>query len=426
MPIKRRNLWKLLNYQPHEGQTAMHAALDDPETRRLVCLYGRRAGKTHGARFEAIYQALSPPDDFGPPLVYVVSDTYSHAKKLFMAAMVECTTKLAPLVDKISLSDLTLKFKTGGQIHTKSADNPASLAGDGVKFAIVDESGFVGDYAIEVLMPALSERRGKVLAIGTPDHPNWYRDWFYAGQSGGHGNVSLQLPTSINPYFPVAELERLANSMPERLFRKYFLAEFIDDENALFKRELLAERMILHAEQPQDGHRYVAGVDLARTVDYNVVSIFDTSVTPAKQVHLSRWNGTSWELTVGRVADLLKRYNNAQAYVDATGAGDPVFETLRHQYEHAIPFKFTAQSKPPLVENLALALERGMVNLLQDVLQANEMGAFRAKSTSTGVRYEAPNGSHDDIVIANALAIKGILYKPTEYFDTGSVSIPFG
>ncbi|WP_344983001.1 hypothetical protein [Deinococcus rubellus] len=426
MPISRNRLWRALHYTPHAGQMQMHAALDDPQTRRLVCLYGRRAGKTHGARFESIYQALQPPDQFGPPLVYVVSDTYAHAKALFMAAMVECTTKLAPLVDKVSLSELTLRFKTGAVIQAKSADNPASLAGDGVKFAIIDESGFVPNYAVEVLMPALSERRGQALAIGTPDYPNWYRDWFYAGQSGQEGQRSLQLPTSINPYFPSEELERLERTMPERLFRKYFLAEFVDDEGALFKRELLAARLILPApEDPQADHSYVAGVDLGRAVDYTVVSILDSSVTPARQVKLARWRGETWERSVSRVAALLRQYNNARATVDATGLGDPVFELLRKEYDNATAFKFTAQSKPPLVEGLALALERGMVNLLADEAQRGEMAAFQAKSTATGVRYEAPSGLHDDIVIANALAVKSLLYQPPELFIPGTYSQSF-
>lgn len=422
MRISRSKLWRLLSYHPHEGQQAMHAALDDPATRRLVCLYGRRAGKTHGARFEAIYQALRPPDKFGPPLVYVVSDTYAHAKKLFMAIVVEFTTKLRPLVKKVSLSDLTLTLVTGGEIHTKSADNPASLAGDGVKFAVIDESGFVNNYAIEVLMPALSERQGTALAIGTPDHPNWYRDWFYAGLDGQPGSVSLQLPTSINPHFPREELTRLQATTPDRLYRKYFLAEFVDDEGALFKRELLTARLTLQPEAPQPGHAYTAGIDLARTIDHNVVSIFDTSVTPARQVHLERWNGTSWEHTVGRVRLVLERYNGAHGTVDATGVGDPVFEALQREYPNVTPFKFTGQSKPPLVENLSLALERGAVQLLDDDVQRAEMGAFRAKSTANGVKYEAPAGQHDDVVMANALAVRGILYQPVDYYVPGSYS----
>ena len=102
MPISRLKLWQTLKYSPHEGQQQMHATLDEEGVRRLVCLYGRRAGKTHGARFESVYQSLKPGDSFGPPLVYIVSDTYSHAKKLFNAASLELTTKLAPVVQRVS------------------------------------------------------------------------------------------------------------------------------------------------------------------------------------------------------------------------------------------------------------------------------------------------------------------------------------
>lgn len=293
----------------HEGQAQMHAALDDPATRCLVCLYGRRAGKTHGARFESIYQALQPPDAFGAPLVYVVSDTYAHSKKLFRVAVSELTGKLAPLVDRVSLSELAIRLKTGAEIHVKTADNPASLAGDGVSFTVIDESGFVPDYAIEVLMPALSERQGKVLALGTHDHPNWYRDWFYAGLAAEEGVRSLQLPTSINPHFPKEELDRLQRTTPERVWKKYFEAQFVDDQGALFKRDLIDRRLCLQPQPPRAGHSYVAGVDLARSVDWTVVSIMDTTTQPTQQVCLERWQGTSWEHTTERVAHLLSRYD---------------------------------------------------------------------------------------------------------------------
>lgn len=414
MAVRRSKLWGILGYTPHAGQHAMHQTLDNTETRRLVCLYGRRAGKTHGARFESIYQALRPNDKFGAPLVYVVSDTYAHAKKLFMAIALEFSTKLSPLLDRISVSELSITLKTGAEIWAKSADNAASLAGDGVSFAVVDESGFVGDYSIEVMMPALSERGGQVLAIGTPDHPNWYREWFYLGLDERYGHRSHQFPTSVNPYFPLEELERYRESMPERLFRKYFEAEFIDDENAVFKRDMLTERLTLSPEAPQPDHIYSAGIDVAKVVDYNVVSIFDTSVTPARQVHLERWHGTSWEHTVARIAQLLTRYNNAHAVLDATGVGDPIFEALRGQYPHVEPFKFTAKSKPPLIESLAMGLERGMAQLIDDPVQMDEMSSFQAHSTPTGVKYAAAEGKHDDVVIANALALRGITVPPRQ------------
>lgn len=415
MSIARAKLWKLLGYQPHEGQQQMHALMDDPEVRRVVTLYGRRAGKTHGARFEAVYQALRPHDTFGPPLVYIVSDTYSHSKKLFNAVALEFTRRLSPLLKRVYVADLIIKLTTGAEIHAKSADNPASLAGDGVSFAVLEESGFIQNYAIEVLMPALSERKARALAVGTPDYGNWYRDWFYLGQSGAQGYRSLQLPTSINPFFPKDELERIQETLPERLWRKYYLAEFVDDEATLFKRELLERRCLHFPKAPDLSSGYVAGIDLARTMDYTVVSVLDVSAEPARQVHLERWQKSSWEMTEARIVDLLERYR-ARGVVDATGVGDPVFESLERRYPNLEAFKFTSSSKPPLIESLALALERGSLELLSDEVQKAEFGALQAKQTANGVRYAAPDGMHDDTVMAAALAWRATQVGQSGFF----------
>ncbi len=415
MSIKRENLWKLLGYQPHIGQQQMHALMDDPEVRRVVTLYGRRAGKTHGARFEAAYQALRPNDSFGAPLVYIVSDTYSHSKKLFNAVALEFTRRLSPLLKRVHIADLIIKLKSGAEIHAKSADNPASLAGDGVSFAVLEEAGFIGNYAIEVLMPALSERKAKALAVGTPDHGNWYRDWFYLGQARAAGYRSLQLPTSINPYFPLTELERIKEGTPERLWRKYYLAEFVDDEGALFKRELLERCCVLSIKQPTLSGTYVAGVDLARTMDYTVVSILEQTENGARQVHLERWQATSWEFTLERIIALLERFR-ARAVIDATGVGDPIFEALERRYPQVEAFKFTGVSKPPLIEGLALALESGKLELLKDDVQKAEFGTLQARQTQNGVRYGAPDGMHDDTVMAAALAWRAAQPSSRSFF----------
>lgn len=402
--IDRKKLWSVLGYTPHLGQQQMHDLLDDSSVRRLVTLYGRRAGKTHGARFEAIYQSLQPPDDFGPPLVYIVSDTYAHSKKLFDAVALEFSRKLQPLLKRVYVADLKIKLTTGAEIHAKSADNPSSLAGDGVSFAVLEEAGFIANYATEVLLPALSERRGKALAVGTPDHGNWYRDWFYLGQARADGYRSLQLPTSINPHFPRAELEWIQANTPERLWRKYYRAEFIDDEGALFKRDLLEQRCVLLPSRPNPRATYYAGVDLARSVDFTVVCILERLEDGmVRQVALERWQGMSWDLTLTRIVGILRHWD-ARAVVDATGVGDPVFEAMARITRDVEPFVFTSKSKPPLLESLALALEQGKLDLLRDEIQRAEFAALQAKQTSTGVRYAAPDGMHDDTVMAAALA----------------------
>lgn len=78
----------------------------------------------------------------------------------------------------------------------------------------------------------------------------------------------------------------------------------------------------------------------------------------------------------------------------------------------------TARSKSPLIESLALAIERGELALLPDEVLLNELAAYTLERLpGGGYRYSAPPGMHDDTVIATALAWHGV--------QQGGVSLDF-
>jgi hypothetical protein len=72
------------------------------------------------------------------------------------------------------------------------------------------------------------------------------------------------------------------------------------------------------------------------------------------------------------------------------------------------PFQTTASSKPPLIENLALAFERAEWQFQADTIWTAELEAYeRIVSPTTGrSQYSAPEGMHDDTVIARALMVR--------------------
>ena len=69
-------------------------------------------------------------------------------------------------------------------------------------------------------------------------------------------------------------------------------------------------------------------------------------------------------------------------------------------------FVFTATSKPPLIESLALALERTECQWLDVPVATGELEAYERRVSATTGRssYSAPEGLHDDTVMARALA----------------------
>src|SRR6266849_4188087 len=66
-------------------------------------------------------------------------------------------------------SDLRIELISGGSIALRGADNYDALRGDGLDFIVLDEYASMAPQAwSEVLRPALSDRRGRALFIGTP------------------------------------------------------------------------------------------------------------------------------------------------------------------------------------------------------------------------------------------------------------------
>ncbi len=68
-------------------------------------------------------------------------------------------------------------------------------------------------------------------------------------------------------------------------------------------------------------------------------------------------------------------------------------------------FMTTSKSKAPLIDGLALAMEKEEIVLLNDPVLKHELMAYEMKRNSMGWSYGAPSGSHDDTVIATALSL---------------------
>ena len=87
-------------------------------------------------------------------------------------------------------------------------------------------------------------------------------------------------------------------------------------------------------------------------------------------------------------------------------------------YVHGL--QITATSKPPLIENLVLAFEKTECQWLPDPIWQAEIEAYEMRITANTGRptYSAPEGVHDDTVIARALAWRAVLVgEPATVMD---------
>lgn len=221
------------------------------------------------------------------------------------------------------------------------------------------------------------------------------------------------MPTLANPFIKPEEVEAAKRNLTERQFAQEFLAEFGLDEDSVFRNieTCLSSKL---KPDPEPNRTYVAGVDLARLSDYTVITILNDL---GQQVALDRFRHTSWESAINRIVKLCRRFS-APAVIDATGLGDPIIEQIQSSGLAIIPFRFTAVSKEPLIQSLAVKLEQNRLQLLNHQVQTNELMAYQAtRSPSGAYRYSAPPGHHDDCVIALALAASQVGKQPFTIFD---------
>jgi hypothetical protein len=118
--------------------------------------------------------------------------------------------------------------------------------------------------------------------------------------------------------------------------------------------------------------------------------------------YLDRWQA-SWAETKAKVKDLVQQ---VPVVADATGVGDAIVEDLQFMGVLVTPHVFSQSSKLRLMQRLVAALQGNQIRI-PDGWLARELEAFEFTYTQTGVRYEAPPGTHDDGVMALALALYG-------------------
>jgi len=357
---------------------------------------GRRWGKTYMAGVYALTVA-----DLGGAVAWVVP-TYKNARAPWRFA--EALTAPVSGSLRVNRTERVIEFPSGGRLSVYSADNDVALRGEAFDVVVVDEAAMVREETYtDVLLPTLADRDGRIILISTPKGRNWFwREW-QRGQAGERGYASFRAPTSANPIPAIQRAaEDAALRVSNRTYRQEWLAEFVDDGGGVFtnvRRLATAGRQ----ERGIDGHAYVLGIDWGRVTDRTVVAVWDATLSAC--VAVESFAKMDYHRQLERINGIWQRFNRPVLYVEQNSIGGPLLEALSRNGLPVRGFQTTAQSKPVIIDALALAFEQERIQIVADDLLINELEAYEAQTTKSGaITYNAPSGSHDDHVIALAIA----------------------
>jgi phage terminase large subunit len=166
-------------YTPRKQQAYIHEQLDKFRYGLLCC--HRRFGKTVMIINHLIKEAMINKNH-APRFAYI-APTYSQAKKIAWDYLKHYTKSIPGT--KWNESELRCDFINGARISLLSSETPDSIRGIYLDIAVCDEAAMVSHELInEVLIPALSDRRGKLFLISTPNGmANLFYDYYQKAQA---------------------------------------------------------------------------------------------------------------------------------------------------------------------------------------------------------------------------------------------------
>lgn len=386
-----------------------------PEAQVLVAPCGTKVGKTFGASLWLLGDALANPGHYCvwiAPTMYKCRIAYRYMK----AMLPEC--------EWIDCKDGALEIWFGNGSFIKflhGRDAEITVEGEAIDAFVIDEAGKQKAQLWHSLLTTITQTEGHGIVTGTPRGRGWYFDLYRQALAGNRMLCHATLKTTDSPFIKAAAVERAKKLLPDSLFRQYYLAEFVSesgvygDLSKVWREDLVVERSAfwLHPDVELRKQPVCIGVDLAKRRDYTVFLVIAADGETVGYLRMRQRPYQDQVRILGRFMNYFTGEDNEIRY-DRTGVGDAVGETISamvdsHDGDWTVtPVVFTNAGKQEMVSRVIYAVETGWWRCPRIPRVEAEFVNLEVSVTKSGLHsYAAPEGDHDDVHWAAALAICG-------------------
>ncbi len=303
----------------------MHSGM---ESRRFsIIVAHRRWGKTVAVVNHIIKQALLCKLQ-DPRYGYVAP--YRNQGKQLAWMYLKRFCQVIPGV-KINESELDITLPNKAVIRIYGADNPDALRGMYFDGVVMDEvAQMKPEVWDEIVLPALADRKGWAVFIGTPKGINSFYEIYTAAVSDPERYYSDVFTVTGTDALDADEIALQKSIQSDNKFRQEYMCDFTASvEDALITIdavELAYGRTIpqaSHAQQP-----IIMGVDVARFGD-------DKSVIYVRQglatLEIKKYSGIDLAQFSENVMHKIIEHNPDAVFIDVVGVGAGVVDMLRRQ-----------------------------------------------------------------------------------------------
>jgi len=316
-------------------------------------------------------------------------------------------------IDWKKRNDSELYLTNGSRIKSLPA-NVNSGRGYAARMIYLDEYAFAA-YAKEIKgnIQASVGRKGSRLTVGSSPNgqgnefsDSWHADktfekfivpWWECPDYYTDAERAAGLSKEQSAWY-LEERPKYTN----REWAQEFECDFLGSGNGVF-RDVRSVANSVAQENAIEGHQYVIGVDWGRSNDSTVFSVVD--VTIMKQCYRESLGNTDFHSQLNRLQGVFNKFKPTVILVEYNSIGAPMYEALHRMGLPVQPFTTTQATKLQLITNLEWAFENKTFEILDDAILIHQLNSFESKKSTNGlVSYSAPNGMHDDEVMALALS----------------------
>ena len=242
----------------------------------------------------------------------------------------------------------------------------------------------------EAIRPTLTDYKGDGYFFSTPKGRNDFHAMYERARLD-ETYASFRMPTSVNPYIAQDEIDAAQRELPTVVFNQEYLAEFVDVQGALVKREMIT---YVNSDQVPRDLKIGMGVDLAisksDTADYTAIAVVGYDKDSGRRYVLDMWRGkVGFHEVVTGVQALASKWNPSRINIEAV------------QYQVAVVQELLRKTSLPVK---AVKPDRDKVTRFHALLARYEqLLVTHVRGLEPSFEQELlsfPEGNHDDMVDA--------------------------
>lgn len=334
-----------LGYVPRPWQRQVHIGLNARRWGVIVC--HRRAGKTILAVMHLIDRACR--SDRADYRAAYIAPLLKQSKAIAWDYLKRYACRIPDT--RVLEAELRIILRNGAELRLYGADNPDALRGIYLDDVVLDEvSNLSKDLWDSVLRPALADRHGGALLMGTPSGVNLLSQVYYSA-TGDPSWYSACFTVDQTDALPKSEIEALRREMTETSFAREMLCDFsAAADNALLSvNQVEASTKRNPAASLYDLAPKILGVDVARQGDDRSV-IFKRQGIASFRPEVFR--GLDAMQVAAQVAATATEWQPDAIFIDGSGGyGAGVIDRLKQLRHRCVEVQFGGKADDPRFAN---------------------------------------------------------------------------